>query len=143
MPVEVENRTRAAIDEAGLVAAVERVLASCGALEAEAGVLLVDEAEMQALNRRWRSVDAVTDVLAFPIDGADELPPGLPRLLGDVVICPAQCARQAAAAAVAPGRELATLAVHGTLHLLGFDHEADAGEMLARQDELSAVLPQL
>ena len=70
-------------------------------------------------------------------------PPGLERQLGDVVVCFAQAARQAAEAGVEPLAEVRTLVVHGLLHLLGHDHEVDAGEMLARQDELSAVLPLL
>jgi probable rRNA maturation factor len=79
-------------------------------------------------------------VLSFPIDEDDDLPVGLPRMLGDVVVCPAQVARQADEASVPPGHELATMAVHGTLHLLGFDHERDAGEMLERQDALMAAV---
>jgi probable rRNA maturation factor len=138
--VEVDNRTAERIDEAGLAAAVEHVLAECGAEGAEVGVLLVDEAEMTRLNREHRRQDGVTDVLSFPIDEDDDLPVGLPRMLGDVVVCPAQVARQADEASVPPGHELATMAVHGTLHLLGFDHERDAGEMLERQDALMAAV---
>ena len=67
--------------------------------------------------------------------------PGLERQLGDVVVCFEQAARQAAEAGVETRAEVRTLVVHGLLHLLGHDHEADAGEMLARQDELIAVLP--
>ena len=96
---------------------------------------------MRALNAEHRGLDEVTDVLAFPLDGLDELPPGLERQLGDVVVCFAQAARQAAEAGVETLAEVRTLVVHGLLHLLGHDHESDAGEMLARQDELSAVLP--
>ena len=98
---------------------------------------------MRALNAEHRELDEVTDVLAFPMDGVDELPPGLERQLGDVVICFEQAERQAGEAGVELRAEVRTLVVHGLLHLLGHDHEADAGEMLARQDELMAVLPEL
>ena len=139
--VELDNRTDEVVDPAGVVAVVTAVLEAEGVADAELAVLLVDEPEMQALNREHRGRDAVTDVLSFPIDVDDELPEGLPRLLGDVVVCPAQARRQAAEGGVTGGRELTTLLVHGTLHLLGYDHEADAGEMLARQDDLVDRLP--
>ena len=98
---------------------------------------------MQALNADHRGLDEVTDVLAFPLDGLDELPAGLERQLGDVVVCHAQAARQADDAGVPALDEMRTLVVHGLLHLLGHDHEVDAGEMLARQEQLRAVLPAL
>jgi probable rRNA maturation factor len=107
------------------------------------GIAFVPGEEMRALNAEHRGLDEVTDVLAFPLDGRDELPPGLERQLGDVVVCFEQAERQAAEAGVATPAEVRTLVVHGLLHLLGHDHEVDAGEMLARQDELTAVLPQL
>ena len=107
------------------------------------GIAFVDEARMRALNSEHRGLDEVTDVLAFPLDERDELPPGLERQLGDVVVCFAQAERQAAEAGVETFAEVRILVVHGLLHLLGHDHESDAGEMLARQDELSSVLPLL
>jgi rRNA maturation RNase YbeY len=134
--VEVRNETAERVDEAGIVTAVERVLEDAGADEAEVAVLLVDETEMARLNGLHRGRAEVTDVLAFPIDADDDLPAGLPRMLGDVVVCPAQAARQAAEAGVERGEELATLVVHGALHLLGHDHETDDGEMLRRQDAI-------
>ena len=107
------------------------------------GIAFVDEARIRALNSEHRGLDEVTDVLAFPLDERDELPPGLERQLGDVVVCFAQAERQAAEAGVETFAEVRILVVHGLLHLLGHDHESDAGEMLARQDELSSVLPLL
>ena len=82
---------------------------------------------MQALNAEHRELDEVTDVLAFPLDGRDELPDGLERQLGDVVVCHAQAVRQAGEAGVPPLDEVRTLVVHGLLHLLGHDHEIDDG----------------
>jgi probable rRNA maturation factor len=140
MPVEVDNRTGERVDEEALARVVEAVIDDCGLGDAEAAVLLVDGEEMRALNRTHRAIDAETDVLAFPIDEADELPIGLPRLLGDVVVCLPVAVRQAAEHGVERGAELATLAIHGTLHLAGHDHERDDGEMLRRQDELVARL---
>ena len=65
---------------------------------------------MRALNREYRAKDEVTDVLAFPIDERDELPTGMPRLLGDVVICLDRCAEQAGEQGHSPGAELVVLA---------------------------------
>jgi probable rRNA maturation factor len=107
------------------------------------GVSFVSAPRMRELNASHRGRDAVTDVLSFPIDGLDPLPEGLERQLGDVVICPAQVARQAAESGVEPGLELTTMLVHGLLHLVGHDHERDAGEMLALQDALVARLERL
>ena len=95
---------------------------------------------LRALNREHRGKDEVTDVLSFPIDGLEELPSGMDRQLGDVVIAPAQAARQATGGT---GSELRTLLVHGLLHLLEYDHETDDDVMLARQDALCEALPAL
>ena len=94
----------------------------------ELGLTFVDEAAMAALNERHMGHDGPTDVLSFPLDGEDGPAAGdradddVPRLLGDVVICPSVAARNA------PGPvddELALLVVHGVLHVLGWDHAAD------------------
>jgi probable rRNA maturation factor len=138
--VEVDNRTAVRVDEAAIAALVERVIEQEGAGDAEAGVMLVEPAEMRRLNAEYRRRDEVTDVLAFPIDEDDDLPVGVPRLLGDVVICLARTEEQADEAGHGRGVELAVLAVHGTLHLLGHDHETDNGEMLALQDRICATV---
>jgi len=138
MSVDIDNRTAATVDEAALAALVEGVIDEQGAGDAEAGVMLVSPAEMQRLNAEYRRKDEVTDVLAFPIDEDDDLPAGMPRLLGDVVICLERADEQAREAGHGRGLELAVLAVHGTLHLLGFDHETDDGEMLTVQDRICA-----
>ncbi|MDX6555316.1 MAG: putative rRNA maturation factor [Miltoncostaeaceae bacterium] len=97
--------------------------------EATIGLMVVGPERMRALNAEHRAIDKATDVLSFPLDGpdlADGWPEdGPPPELGDVIICPA--------AAEDP---LETLVVHGLLHLLGYDHETDEGQMLALQDEL-------
>jgi probable rRNA maturation factor len=97
--------------------------ASAGVSEGHLAIEFVDPARIRELNRRHRARDAPTDVLSFPIDGADPEPAG-PRELGDVVICPQHAV------------ELREAVVHGVLHLVGMDHECDEGEMLALQREL-------
>jgi probable rRNA maturation factor len=84
-------------------------------------VALVSDARVRVLNRRFRRKDGATDVLSFP---ADE-----PGILGDIVIASGVARRQAAAAGHAFATELRVLALHGLLHLLGYDHERDDGEM--------------
>ena len=87
--------------------------------EGHLSVELVGEERIRELNREHRGVDTPTDVLSFPIDESDEV--AGPRELGDVVICPEHAA------------DVTEAAVHGVLHLCGFDHESDDGEMLRRQ----------
>jgi rRNA maturation RNase YbeY len=139
--VEVFNRTRVRVDEEAVARLVARVLAAEGVDNAESSVELVGERRIRALNAEHRGKDEVTDVLSFPLEDAGETPgrapaggpAGPPRLLGDVVVCARQALRQARADALPPALELAVLLVHGTLHLLGYDHETDAGQMALRQ----------
>jgi probable rRNA maturation factor len=126
--VEIENRSGLAVDEPAARAAVTATLRAEGVTAGEVGVVLVGAAEMAALNAAHRGRDAPTDVLSFPLDGRDPLPAGLPRQLGDVVICPER--------AEADGTPIALLLVHGVLHLVGYDHEADNGDMLRRQQAI-------
>jgi probable rRNA maturation factor len=118
--VDVENRSGLAVDEEAALEVVRAVLAAEGVAEGELGLAFVAPAEIRALKREHLGVDEETDVLSFPIDGRDELPPGMPRALGDVVLCPQ----------VVGERWRAPL-THGLLHLLGYDHGA---EMTARED---------
>jgi probable rRNA maturation factor len=126
--VEVANRSGWRVDERAVADVMRSALAGEGVTEGEVGVAFVPEDEMAALNLEHRAVDRPTDVLSFPLDINDELPPGLPRQLGDVVVCPQVAERD--------GTPVSTLLVHGALHLVGYDHETDNGAMLARQDEL-------
>jgi probable rRNA maturation factor len=144
LDLTVEGAGEYGIDPAALRALALALLAAEGVGDACAlGIAFVGESAMRALNAQHRGRDEVTDVLSFPLDARDELPPGLERQLGDVVVCHAQAARQAGEAGIETLAEVRTLVVHGLLHLLGQDHEHDSGEMLARQDELSAALPRL
>ena len=88
---------------------------------------LVPDRRVRALNRRYRGIDRVTDVLSFPA-GA-EGPHAADLFLGDVVIATGVAARQARAAGHAVGTEYRILALHGLLHLLGYDHHRDGGRM--------------
>jgi probable rRNA maturation factor len=126
--VEVENRSAHAVDEPAAAAAVADTLRAEGVTAGEVGVVLVEPGEMAALNAAHRGKDEPTDVLSFPLDGLDALPDGLPRQLGDVVVCPER--------AEADGTPIALLLVHGVLHLVGYDHEADNGDMLRRQNAI-------
>jgi probable rRNA maturation factor len=89
-------------------------------------IAFVDAGEIQRLNREHRDIDRPTDVLSFPVDEAGDA--FGPRELGDVVICPEHT------------EDVAEAVVHGVLHLCGYDHEADDGEMLALQDRIMDAL---
>ena len=89
-------------------------------------VELVGAEEIRRLNSRHRGIDRATDVLSFPVDEAGPAPG--PRELGDVVICEEHT------------DDLVEAVVHGVLHLCGYDHEADGGEMLALQDRVVGSL---
>jgi probable rRNA maturation factor len=133
--------------EGDLRAAVDATLTAAGVEDGHIGLELVGEGKMRTLNYAHRGVDEATDVLAFPIDDPREtgsssdyqtggssrsplasaedprISPG-PRELGDVFVCPEQAS------------DVIEAAVHGTLHLCGYDHETDKGEMLALQAEI-------
>lgn len=117
--VEVENRSGIVVDAAGAVALAQHALAQAGVNDAELGIAFVTPDEIRALKAEHLGIDEETDVLSFPIDGLDELPDGVPRALGDVVICPQVV-----------GDEWSWPLVHGILHLLGFDH----GEEMDRRE---------
>ena len=117
--VEVENRSGAGVDEDGAVELARRVLEAEGVTDGELGLAFVPPQEIRELKRDHLGIDEETDALAFPIDARDELPHGLPRQLGDVVVCP-QVVGEAWRAPL----------VHAVLHLLGYDHGA---EMEARE----------
>lgn len=102
--------------------AIAAALEAAGVSEGHLAVELVDEGHIRELNREHRGKDSPTDVLAFPIDELD--PVAGPRELGDVAICPQHCS------------DVTEAAIHGVLHLCGYDHETDGGEMLALQTEI-------
>ena len=111
--VEVENRSGAEVEEAAAVELARRVLAAEGIADGELGLAFVPPEESRAMKQQHLGIDEPTDVLSFPLDGRDHLPEGLPRALGDLVICP-QVVGEAWRAPL----------VHGLLHLLGYEHGA-------------------
>ena len=111
--VEVENRSGIAVDEVAAVELVRRVLAAEGVESGELGIAFVSPEESRALKNEHLGIDEATDALAFPVDGLEELPDGLPRQLGDVVVCPEVV-----------GAEWREPLVHAVLHLVGYDHGA-------------------
>ncbi len=135
MSVELDDRAESGVVDSEIDRVVAAVLLAEAIGEVEVGVIIVGESDMQELNREHREQDSATDVLSFPIDD-DESLPGVPRMLGDVAICLPVLLAQATEREVSPEAELTDLLIHGVLHLLGYDHETDAGEMLMRQDEI-------
>ena len=115
--VEVENRSGADVDEAAAVELARRVLAAEGIDDGELGLAFVAPEESRALKQEHLGIDEATDVLSFPLDGRDELPEGLPRALGDLVICPQVV-----------GDAWQQPLVHGLLHLLGYEHGEEMDE---------------
>lgn len=128
--IDVEARSE--IDGVDLTTLVDAVRAACadrGVDRATVGLMVIGPAQMAAINGEHRAKPEPTDVLSFPVDGPDLLDgwpdDGPEPELGDIIICPD-----------AAQEPLTTLAVHGLLHLLGYDHEVDDGEMLAIQDAI-------
>ena len=119
--IDVSNRSGVEVDERGAADLARSVLEGEGVEEGELGLHFVDPEEMRTLKRDHLGVDEVTDVLSFPIDGRDELAPGLPRQLGDAVLCPEVV-----------GEGWRAPLVHGLLHLLGHDHGAEMAAKEAR-----------
>ena len=118
--VEIVNRSGSEVDEAAAVELARSVLAGEGVRAGELGLAFVGPDESRALKHEHLGVDEATDALAFPIDGLGELPDGMPRQLGDVVVCPEVCALE----------EWPRPLVHALLHLVGYDH---GPEMEARE----------
>lgn len=109
----------------------------------ELGITLADAARQQQLNRQFRGQDRPTNVLAFPAwEPEVEAPPGMPTLLGDVVLAFETVLREAAEQGKSVGDHLSHLVVHGVLHLLGYDHQtaADADQMESLEVSILAKL---
>ncbi len=142
MSTEILNESGTAVDEVELGALARFVLEQMHVHpQAELSVVLVEVEAMTQLHVQWMDEPGPTDVMSFPMD---ELRPGTdgapspPGLLGDVVLCPAVAAEQAATAGHALEEELLLLTTHGILHLLGYDHAepAEEAEMFALQRRL-------
>jgi probable rRNA maturation factor len=117
--IEVVNRSGAELDVEAAADLARAVLAAEGVQDGELGLALVAPDEIRRLKREHLGIDEETDALAFPIDGREPLPEGVPRQLGDVVLCPEVV-----------GDAWRGPLVHAVLHVLGYDHGA---EMSARE----------
>jgi len=115
------------VDEGMLRQAAMATLLHQNTPSVEVAIVISDDESLQELNRRFRGVDAPTDVLAFPDDtrGPFVGAPGLPRYLGDIVISYPRAVEQAAEAGHSVEAELQLLVVHGVLHLLGYDDQSE------------------
>jgi len=122
--VEVDNRSGREVDEQGAISLAQSVLAAEGVEEGELGIHFVEPDEIQRLKRKHLGIDEATDVLAFPIDEREQVPDGLPRQLGDAIVCPQVV-----------GEEWREPLVHALLHLLGHDHgpEMEARERMHKE----------
>lgn len=148
MPVYVDNlQTAVPVDEKTFELVrrvVEKALAEeIPGEDAEVSVALVDDQYIRELNHRYRQIDAPTDVLSFAMEEGEELADaGEGRILGDIVISLPAAVRQAAEYGHSLERELGFLAVHGVLHLLGYDHSGpgEEQEMMARSEAILAAL---
>lgn len=144
MSVDVLNECGYAVDELELVACARHVMDRMKVHpDADLAISLVDEAAMTVLHEKWMDLPGPTDVMSFPMDeltpgGRPDLPDPGPAMLGDIVLCPAFAADQAASSGHPLAHELALLTVHGCLHLLGYDHvePAEEREMFGLQNEL-------
>jgi probable rRNA maturation factor len=121
--IEVDNRSGIVVDEQGAAELSRRVLSAEGIPEGDLGIAFATPSEMRALKAQHLGIDEETDVLSFPVDGHNEVPEGIPRQLGDVILCPQVV-----------GEEWQAPLVHGLLHLLGYDH---GPEMESREAEFS------
>jgi probable rRNA maturation factor len=117
LSVEVDNRSGVTVEETAAVELACRVLRGEGVHDGELGLAFVGPDEMRALKRDHLGIDEATDVLSFPIDGRDDVPEGVPRALGDVILCPQVV-----------GNEWRGPLTHGVLHLIGFDHGDEMNE---------------
>ena len=123
----------------------QRILGATGEAQADVSLSFIGDASMRRLNRQYRRKDATTDVLAFPMRHIrTHFTPHVSRftssMLGDVVISLPQAARQARERGLPLHHELATLLIHGMLHLLGYDHERNSREAQRMQRKERAVL---
>jgi probable rRNA maturation factor len=143
--IQVAPRFRAEVDEGCLRRVVVEVLRQEGVAGAtELSLIITDDEAVRELNRRFRGVDAPTDVLAFGA-GADEhfaTAPGSPPYLGDVVISYQRALAQAEELGHAVAQELKLLVIHGILHLLGYDHQEEAAAQKMREREREMIKDQ-
>ncbi len=137
MKIDLENLSSDECNEKSIASVVEYSLSRLGIHpNSEISIRFVDEVEMTDLHLKWMQLDGPTDVLSFPMD---EMKPNSaangPGVVGDIVLCPTYAAKNGKQPVE---RELELLAVHGVLHLLGYDHEEieDEVEMFSLQEKI-------
>lgn len=141
--VEVINRQRyRAINPEQVEALAEAVLDRIGRAEARLTATFIRDRAMRKLNRTYRQIDAPTDVLSFAYheSASDDEPPADPQYLGDIVISVETAERYAEKLGIDFAREIDNLVIHGVLHLAGYDHETDQGEMTRLERRLRREL---
>ena len=122
--IEVVNRQRRfKVDTESWTTFATKALAAIGKGESSATIAFVSDKRIRELNRQFRGIDKATDVLSFPADGPDE------SNLGDIAISAETAATQGKENGLSFDGEIAQLILHGLLHLSGYDHETDSGEM--------------
>ena len=147
LDVEVDEQFVDRVDADLLREVIARALDAEGVVGAvEITLVITDDEEIQAINAAQRGIDRPTDVLSFPLEspgdaaGGFVTPPGQPRHLGDIVVSFPRAEAQAAEYGHSLRRELAYLAVHGALHVVGFDHETEAERLEMRDREEAALV---
>lgn len=140
MAIEVVNRQRLApIDAPRCRGLADATLMSSGKSNARVTVVFVRDRVIRRLNNQYRQINRATDVLSFP--AGDEMPgEGKEQYLGDVVISIDTAVRQAESAGHSIEREVDELLIHGVLHLCGYDHETDNGQMNRLEVKLRRIL---
>jgi probable rRNA maturation factor len=127
------------LSQAALVRFVTRARRGAG-VRGSVNVLVAGSIAIRALNRRFRRKDTATDVLSFPAEGPPKAQQRRPNLAGDVAISADIAVQNAARLGHSPAVEIKILVLHGILHLAGFDHERDNGQMARKEARLRAAL---
>ncbi|MCL1883867.1 MAG: rRNA maturation RNase YbeY [Defluviitaleaceae bacterium] len=147
MEINWDNRSEEAMPESLYMSMEQGILAvlkqsfemeDLAKLKYEVSISFVDDEEMRGLNKKYREKDAPTDVLSFPTMG--ELPPEGIFPMGDIVISTETALRQAAEYGHSFEREMVFLILHGMLHLLGLDHEADPNDEEVMEEITESIL---
>ncbi len=136
------NQNQHPVDSKALQSQIGQVLEKLGETQCELSLLLTDDAEIRQLNKTYRDRDHATDVLSFPQD-EDAVNESGDTLLGDVVISVETAARQAEEHHLSFNEELILLAIHGILHLLGYDHERSPQDARIMKDKTQVIFETL
>ena len=136
LQILIDNRQKPMVSTPILRKKTEQILSALGCNHHELSIVIMDDAQIQALNHDFRGIDQPTNVLSFSMQEGEfsDITPGL---LGDLVISAQTAAREAEHAGITLEERMSQLLVHGILHLVGFDHES--GEQDARQMEIKSL----